>query len=183
MSDIPRPPPPVTESVKARNESPLAQFSNKIGKSQVIEKEINGGNIIRKNSTLAHGFNCTTCMASFTSSDAYLDHCNGRIHQRNLGLSLKVERVVEVDRIKARLQELTQKRQATEQVIESKSVTIFEKQLDVAQAENDRIKEERKLKKKRKRNKDFDEELAGSSDFNETDDLDMIKLMGFQSFS
>lgn len=49
------------------------------------------------------GFHCDTCNATFTAYDAYLDHCNSRLHQRNLGTTTEVERVDDVERIRARL--------------------------------------------------------------------------------
>lgn len=177
----------ITEAAKAREESPLSQFSGKIGRAQIIEKDVkNSSNSNSRMSSLSHGFHCGTCNASFTSSDAYLDHCNGRVHQRNLGLSLKVERVDEVDRVRARLQQLTQKRNATDRIMESKSTAHFEKQLDEAEADLEKLKDERKNRKKIKRHTSnpaeepveplSDEEAA------ETDE-GLLALMGFKSFS
>lgn len=168
-------PPPITQSVKARKESPLVQFTHKIGKSEIFDKDRNS-----KSSTsvasVTHGFHCGTCNATFTSSDAFLDHCNGRVHQRNLGLSLKVERVVEVDRVKARLQMLSQKRLATEQVIESKSTDHFVQQLDDANTEAEKQKQERKQRKKNKKsNSKPDPESEEQAEF--------LQAMGFNSFS
>ena len=183
-SNIPRPPPPVKEAVTARKDSPLAKFSDKIGKAQIIEKEIkSGGN--KSSTSSAHGFHCQTCNASFTSSDAFLDHCNGRVHQKNLGLSLKVERVDEVDRVKARLQQLTQKRHITEMVIESKSTNHFEKKLDDAEEESEKLKEERIARKKQKKQQQQQQEQHEQQEtetaVTEADDL--MALMGFKSFS
>lgn len=193
MSEVPRPPPKVTDSVKARKESPLAQFSEKIGKTQIIEKETKSGSSGTGSGLISHGFFCETCRASFTSSDAYLDHCNGRVHQKNLGLSLKVERVDEVDRVKARLQQLTQKRQATEQVIESRSTSLFERQLEDATTEHERIKEERKLRKKQKKTNSKIENTEADSKVDENEkevdpeavhpEMDMLAVMGFNSFT
>lgn len=172
-----QPPPPVTDTVKARKESPLAQFSDKIGKTQVIEKEVKSGS---SSKSISHGFHCQTCKASFTSSDAFLDHCNGRVHQKNLGLSSKVERVDEVDRVKARLQQLTQKRQAAEQVIESKSTVHFERKLDEAHEDSERLKEDRKLRKKQKKNIKAEEQIEVECESSEND---MMATMGFKSFT
>lgn len=172
----------ITEPAKARNESPLAQFSEKIGKVQIIEKETNPSK--SKASSLSHGFHCATCNASFTSSDAYLDHCNGRVHQRNLGLSLRVERVDEVDRVKTRLQKLTQKRYMTESIIESKSTAHFENKLEKAEKDLETLKEERKIRKKSKKEKTIKEEETASiyEAKNETEE-DIMALMGFKSFT
>lgn len=178
-SKVPKPPPKVAEPAKARKESPLAQFSDKIGKVQIVEKDVKSSNT--KSSSLSHGFHCTTCNATFTSSDAYLDHCNGRVHQKNLGLSLKVERVDEVERVKARLQQLSQKRHATERIIESKSTAHFEQKLDEAEADLEKIKEERRNRKKAKKQQSKSTETE--TDETKDDEEDLMALMGFKSFS
>lgn len=168
---------PAVETAKARKDSPLAQFSYKIGKVQIVEKDlkISGG---KSSTTSSHGFHCSTCNASFTSSDAFLDHCNGKIHQKNLGKSLKVERVDEVGRVKARLQQLTQKRLAADLVLESKTTKHFDRKLDEAQAETDKLKEERKARKKQKRKQEND-----ATPNEAADESDLMTLMGFKSFS
>ena len=168
------------DTIKARKDSPLTQFSDKIGKTVVVEKDTKSSRL-----SSLHGFHCSTCKASFTSSDAYLDHCNGQVHQRNLGLTLKVERINQVDRVRARLQLLTKKRQITEQVIESKSTDHFEKQLDDAQAKNDRVKEDRKNRKKQKKlNKNFAEVEQSHEDLIISDEPeDFMSSMGFKAFS
>lgn len=188
MDEAVRIPPKVTEAAKVREESPLSQFSDKIGKPQIIEKDVKSSN--SKLSSLSHGFHCATCNASFTSSDAYLDHCNGRVHQRNLGLSLKVERVDEVDRVKARLKQLTQKRNTTERIMESKSTTHFEKQLEEAEADLEKIKEERKNRKKLKKQASKTTENPIESlivkevdDTTVADEDNLFASMGFNSFS
>jgi U4/U6.U5 tri-snRNP component SNU23 len=162
----------------AKNESPLMQFTHKIGKSVIIEKDSKLKSIDSKNITSpSQGFHCSTCNATFTSSDAFLDHCNSRVHQKNLGSNLKVERVDEVDRIKSRLQMLSQNRLIEEQVIESKSTEHFEKKLDYAQLEADKLKQDRKIRKKSK--KEFDDEADDYDDSSK----ELLDAMGFISFS
>ena len=182
--DVPRPPPAVTETIKARKESPLVQFSDKIGKTEVIDKGIKGGNDGGRGiSSNSHGFHCSTCKASFTSSDAFLDHCNGRVHQKNLGLSMKVERVDQVERVKARLQELAQKRHTADRIVESKSNRHFVTKLEEAQEDFDLLKEERKKRKKQKKNNlDAEGQKNKNSDEDSQTD-DNMALMGFKSFS
>ena len=101
-----------------------------------------------------------------------------------MGLSLKIERVDEVERVKARLQQLTQKRHAAESIIESKSTAPFEQKLDKAEADYEMVKEERKNRKKLKKQltksaEDNSEELGEESN----EDEDLMTLMGFKSFS
>lgn len=168
------------EPVAARKDSPLAQFSEKIGKVEILEKETGS------KSLPTHGFFCVTCKASFTSSDAYLDHCNGRIHQRNLGLSLKVQRVEEVDRVKARLETLTKKRISSAAILEADDSKHFEKKLDDAEKAQQAFKAERKERKKQKKAKKGEEdkevEKTEEEHLEEEDDL-MASVMGFKSFN
>lgn len=155
------------EPVSARKDSPLAQFSEKIGKVEILEKDTGS------KSFPTRGFYCITCKVSFTSSDAYLDHCNGRVHQKNLGISLKVERVEAVDRVKARIEMLSKKHSETKSVEKETAVSIKEQR-----------KERKKLKKSENRTaeeKNVSEELQNEETSNE-DDL-LANVMGFKSFS
>ena len=170
--------PPAKETIKARKESPLVQFSDKIGKAQIVEKD----SAKNSSSNSSPGFHCRTCRASFTSSDAFLDHCNGKIHQKNLGVSLRIERVDEVDRIKSRLKQLTHKRIATELVTESKNSTHFEEKLDKAETEILTLKEERKSRKKQKRRQKNEPLTEDESEEVHIND-DLISAMGFKSFA
>lgn len=173
-----------TEPAKSRNISSLAQFSEKIGKITIIEKDTKSFD--SKTSSASYGFHCSTCNASFTSSDAYLDHCNGRVHHKNLGLSLRVERVDEVDRVKARLQKLAHKRYMTENIIESKSTALIEMKLENAEIDLEKQKEERKRRKKSKKQTTAGETKTSFMHENEDEDKneeELMSLMGFNSFA
>lgn len=181
---IPSVPPTVSRTAKSRNKSILDQFSGKIGKVEITEKNSEKQS---KNSysgptaSASHGFLCETCNASFTSSDAFLDHCNGKVHQRNLGLNVKIERVDEVDRIKFRLQELTRKRHTAAQIIESQSNVHFEQKLDAAEIESEKLKLDRKLRKKQKKSQVS--KNSTEEDTMEQGNDDILAVMGFKSFN
>ena len=49
------------------------------------------------------GYYCAVCDMTLKNSTAYLDHVNGRGHQRNLGLSMRVERV-SVQKVRDRIE-------------------------------------------------------------------------------
>ncbi len=148
------------EPVAARKDSPLTQFADKIGKVEILEKDTSSKSVLP-----THGFYCSTCKASFTSSDAYLDHCNGRVHQKNLGISMKVERIEAVDRVKARLESLS-KKQSENKAVEKETVS----------------KQNRKESKKRKRQEQKSVTSAELESSTAEEDL-MSSLMGFKSFS
>ena len=98
---------------------------------------------------------------------------------------MKVERVDEVERVKARLQQLSQKRHVTERIIESNSTAHFEKKLDEAEADLEKIKEERRNRKKAKKQQSKPTEAEAENVIAETkeDEEDLMALMGFNSFS
>jgi U4/U6.U5 tri-snRNP component SNU23 len=149
----------ILETVAIRKDSPLAQFAEKLGKVEILEKETGS------KSLPSHGFYCTTCKASFTSSDAYLDHCNGRLHQKNMGLCLKVERVEAVDRVKARIEMLSKKQTDNNKAVQKEDVDL---------------KQERKVKKKLKKLEQ--DQQIDNTEKTEVEDL-MTSVMGFKSFS
>ena len=157
--------------LEARKDSPLAAFESLVGKPQILNKND------PKDSALAFGFYCSICRASFTSSDAYLDHCNGRLHLRNTGTSHRVERVDQVDRVKARLESLSRQKKHTESIIELDAAQVLQKRLDQVAAEEAEAKQAKKAAKKAKKNAP---EPAGLPD--ENHDQDLISAMGFKSF-
>lgn len=48
------------------------------------------------------GYHCTVCDCILRDSMTWLDHLNGKKHQRNLGMSMRVENVG-VETVKAKL--------------------------------------------------------------------------------
>ncbi|GJQ15391.1 hypothetical protein GpartN1_g7182.t1 [Galdieria partita] len=72
-------------------------FEKRVGKATVVSS------LRDKNS----GFYCEICKVLQKDSNAYLNHLNSRIHQKNLGMSLRVERV-NVESVKSRIEKLSQ---------------------------------------------------------------------------
>ena len=97
------------------------------------------------------GFCCDICKATFSSYDAYLDHCNSRLHLRNAGTNLPTERVDDVARIRARLAWLKQKKVAKGELKQTASQdpkTFFEDRLQKKEDQHSAERRKRYDKKK-----------------------------------
>ncbi|KJE96456.1 hypothetical protein CAOG_06782 [Capsaspora owczarzaki ATCC 30864] len=75
-------------------------LTSKLGKSVVLTD---------KDAITGAGYYCKTCDCTLKDSLTYMDHINGRKHQRNLGMSMKVERSSN-DQVKARLAALAKRK-------------------------------------------------------------------------
>merc|ERR1712178_164114 len=60
------------------------------------------------------GYWCSVCECLLKDSSTYLEHVNGRRHNRNLGMNMKVEKIG-VDRIRDKLKALRKEPEAIEQ--------------------------------------------------------------------
>lgn len=103
----------------------------------------------------------------------FLDHINGKKHQRNLGMSMKIERS-SLDQVRERFS-LNKKK--VEQKSKEKEYDL-ESRVKAATAQEEKYKEYRREKKKEKKRKH--EDAFGEGDDEESD---MAALMGFAGFS
>jgi len=79
---------------------------------KLINKEVP----ITKNSEESSVYFCKVCNCSLKDNQAYLDHINGKRHNKMLGVSMKVEKV-EVDAVRSKLLSLKRK---SDEIIKSK---------------------------------------------------------------
>jgi U4/U6.U5 tri-snRNP component SNU23 len=134
------------------------------------------------------GFHCTVCDCFLKDSMTYLDHINGRKHQRKLGYSMRVERSTESD-VLNKLASLKQQH-AQHETAEELNFDALVKEKDAAeerrQEERQRQRKERRLRQKKLQSKSEEEYEDAEVEEEEEDaqiDPDMAALMGFSGFA
>jgi len=91
------------------------------------------------------GYWCSVCECLLKDSATYLDHVNGRRHNRNLGMNMKVEKIG-VDRIKEKLASMKKEPEAAA----PEDIAARIQALEEEQEEKKRRKKEKKRKKGKK---------------------------------
>ncbi|CAK8995396.1 unnamed protein product [Durusdinium trenchii] len=133
---------------------------------------------------LQGGYWCSVCECLIKDSASYLEHVNGRRHNRNLGMNMKVEKIG-VDRIKDKLKSL---KQETEQA-EVEDVAAKIQALEEQEEEKKKRKKEKKKRKRAAAGLDDDKEDEkedeekkdcedGDGDDEEDEEMKMLRAMG-----
>jgi U4/U6.U5 tri-snRNP component SNU23 len=94
-----------SERAFLRARSNIVDTESKVGKIEIVRPQATAAG----DGPTGPGFWCETCKCLLKDSSSYLDHINGKKHQRNLGFSMRVERVG-LEAVKARIKALKEKK-------------------------------------------------------------------------
>lgn len=141
-----------------------------------LTERLNKTQVIGLNTPLNQqaGYYCSVCDCVLRDSQSYLDHINGKFHNRALGMSMRVEKST-VEQVKNRL-EMHKAKQA-EVRPEDYLPDGIDRRLAEREAAEERAKQERKERKKEAKRA-----AAAGDEEEEEADPDMMALMGFGGF-
>ncbi|KAL5714194.1 hypothetical protein ACHQM5_016188 [Ranunculus cassubicifolius] len=154
-------PHPLLPRVPLKHRDYEVDFESRLGKTHVVSSL---GPLCQQ-----AGFFCQVCDCIVKDSLNYLDHINGKKHQRKLGMSMRVERA-SVTQVKERFFE---KRRTAETFTEEDYDECI---LKLQEEEDERKRQRREKMKEKKKEKAMEEEAVVE------EDLNVAEMMGFGGF-
>lgn len=147
-----------------------------------LEARLNKTQVISNNTPLNQqaGYYCAVCDCILRDSQSYLDHINGKYHNRALGMTMRVEKKG-LDDVKKRLEMIKEKKAKEKR--EDYVPDGFEKRVQDNEERERKQAEERKARKKAKKLEAKEKQLA-ITDGAEEDETqkEMAAMLGFTGF-
>ncbi|KAI6240793.1 Zinc finger matrin-type protein 2 [Aphelenchoides fujianensis] len=160
--------PPPKKLLEARKEA--VDLESRIGKQVVINKTAGA-------SDASGGYHCDICDCTIKDSINYLDHINGKSHQRNMGYSMRIKRST-IDDIKAKLAEKREK----QEVNKRKKDDDIEEELREEEAKMADWKRQKRDQKSRKRAAPRDADEEDETVALDPADDELYQMMGLSGF-